>query len=258
MTSQGTAHGRFQRAIHRRHVQAAEMAAREMGGLSLADGALAVRAAREHRPGPLRASCVAMAPKVHRREAPPTHRGRARGFCACGTSARNATRWRRGAQPRRTVNAATPLNGSFLQLGLQAPTAPATVWCSVPRGLLSSIAYSRQALRTEKPPTSRLAPSPSLGCAASSARPFNTSKTWPTGTTTRNITPSIGPDPINTIRRRRIPNRAPRTLTQVGAIHVMAPAEPIGLLSPICLRSTIDANGNVTSLRVHSPGPTCQ
>jgi hypothetical protein len=37
MSSQGTAHGRFQRAIHRRHVQAAEMAAREMGGLSLAD-----------------------------------------------------------------------------------------------------------------------------------------------------------------------------------------------------------------------------
>jgi hypothetical protein len=37
MTSQGTAHGRFQRAIHRRHVQAAEMAAQEMGGLSLAD-----------------------------------------------------------------------------------------------------------------------------------------------------------------------------------------------------------------------------
>jgi hypothetical protein len=37
MTSQGTAHGRFQRAIHRGHVQAAEMAAREMGGLSLLD-----------------------------------------------------------------------------------------------------------------------------------------------------------------------------------------------------------------------------
>src|SRR5215510_4491922 len=37
MTSQGTAHGRFQRAIHARHVQNAEMAAREMGGLSLAD-----------------------------------------------------------------------------------------------------------------------------------------------------------------------------------------------------------------------------
>jgi hypothetical protein len=31
MSSQGTAHGRFERAIHRRHVQAAEMAAREMG-----------------------------------------------------------------------------------------------------------------------------------------------------------------------------------------------------------------------------------
>jgi hypothetical protein len=37
MTSQGTAHGRFQRAIHRRHIQAAETAAREMGSLSLAD-----------------------------------------------------------------------------------------------------------------------------------------------------------------------------------------------------------------------------
>ena len=37
MTSQGTPHGRFQRAIHRRNVVAAEMAALEMGGLSLAD-----------------------------------------------------------------------------------------------------------------------------------------------------------------------------------------------------------------------------
>jgi heme-degrading monooxygenase HmoA len=35
MTSQGTAHGRFQRAIQRRHLMAAEMAARVMGGLSL-------------------------------------------------------------------------------------------------------------------------------------------------------------------------------------------------------------------------------
>jgi hypothetical protein len=31
MTSQGTAHDRFERAIHRGHIQAAEMAAREMG-----------------------------------------------------------------------------------------------------------------------------------------------------------------------------------------------------------------------------------
>jgi hypothetical protein len=37
MTSQGSAHGRFQRAIHQRNVQNAEMAAREMGSLSLAD-----------------------------------------------------------------------------------------------------------------------------------------------------------------------------------------------------------------------------
>jgi hypothetical protein len=37
MTSQGTAHGRFQRAIHRRHVLAAETAARELGGLNLGE-----------------------------------------------------------------------------------------------------------------------------------------------------------------------------------------------------------------------------
>jgi hypothetical protein len=37
MTSQGTARGRFGRAIQRRHLDAAEMAAREMGELSLED-----------------------------------------------------------------------------------------------------------------------------------------------------------------------------------------------------------------------------
>jgi hypothetical protein len=37
MTSQGTAHGRFQRAIQRGHLLAAETAAREMGTLSLSD-----------------------------------------------------------------------------------------------------------------------------------------------------------------------------------------------------------------------------
>jgi hypothetical protein len=37
MTSQGTAHSRFQRAIQRRHLLAAEMAARELGGLNLTE-----------------------------------------------------------------------------------------------------------------------------------------------------------------------------------------------------------------------------
>jgi hypothetical protein len=37
MTSQGTAQGRFQRAMQRGHLNAAEMAAGEMGGLSLDD-----------------------------------------------------------------------------------------------------------------------------------------------------------------------------------------------------------------------------
>lgn len=40
MPSQGTARGRFQRAMDARHLQNAEMAAREMGGLSLADALL--------------------------------------------------------------------------------------------------------------------------------------------------------------------------------------------------------------------------
>lgn len=37
MTSQGTAHGRFQRAIQRRQLLAAEIAARELGALSLSN-----------------------------------------------------------------------------------------------------------------------------------------------------------------------------------------------------------------------------
>jgi hypothetical protein len=37
LTSQGSAHGRFQRAIERRHIDQAELAARELGRLSLLD-----------------------------------------------------------------------------------------------------------------------------------------------------------------------------------------------------------------------------
>ena len=37
MTSQGTAYGRFTRAIRDRHVRRVEMAAREMGELALAE-----------------------------------------------------------------------------------------------------------------------------------------------------------------------------------------------------------------------------
>jgi hypothetical protein len=42
MTSQGSAHGRFQRALQRRHLVAAEMAAKEMGQLSLIDALMLV------------------------------------------------------------------------------------------------------------------------------------------------------------------------------------------------------------------------
>jgi hypothetical protein len=37
MTSQGTAHGRFTRALQQRNLHGAEIAAKEMGGLSLID-----------------------------------------------------------------------------------------------------------------------------------------------------------------------------------------------------------------------------
>jgi hypothetical protein len=48
------------------------------------------------------------------------------------------------------------------------------------------------------------------------------------------------------------------TLTQVGAIHVMAPGGGNNLFSPIFFHTTMDANGNVTSLRIDSPAPACQ
>jgi hypothetical protein len=51
MTSQGTAHGRFQRAIQRGHLFAAERAAREMGSLSLSEAlALCLLYERENDP----------------------------------------------------------------------------------------------------------------------------------------------------------------------------------------------------------------
>jgi hypothetical protein len=55
MTSQGTASGRFTRAIKRGHLFAAEMAARDMGTLSLSDAlalVLLLRAVRSGRESP--------------------------------------------------------------------------------------------------------------------------------------------------------------------------------------------------------------
>jgi hypothetical protein len=51
VTSQGTAHGRFQRALGRGNLQQAEHAARELGWLSLVDAlSLVVAYAREESP----------------------------------------------------------------------------------------------------------------------------------------------------------------------------------------------------------------
>jgi len=50
VTSQGTAHGRFTRAIERRQLRGAEMAARELGRLSPADALALVLLIREQAP----------------------------------------------------------------------------------------------------------------------------------------------------------------------------------------------------------------
>jgi hypothetical protein len=77
MTSQGTAHGRFQRAIHRGNDQAAEMAAREMGGLSLADALSLCELLANTDPQRYERAAL------HRRAAAAAHRG-----CACRFGAR--------------------------------------------------------------------------------------------------------------------------------------------------------------------------
>jgi hypothetical protein len=50
MTSQGSAHGRFTRAIAQRNLAAAEIAAKELGGLSLSDALDYVVLLAEQRP----------------------------------------------------------------------------------------------------------------------------------------------------------------------------------------------------------------
>ena len=42
------------------------------------------------------------------------------------------------------------------------------------------------------------------------------------------------------------------------SLQVMAPGVVNNLLSPILFHTSMDATGNVTSLRIDSPGPTCQ
>jgi len=75
MTSQGTAHGRFQRAIHRGHVQAAEIAAREMGGLSLADALLLCELLPNVEPARFEQAGATLPPAVHRSTIATAHRG---------------------------------------------------------------------------------------------------------------------------------------------------------------------------------------
>jgi hypothetical protein len=66
MTSQGTAHGRFARGIQNGNVRQAEMAAREMGGLSLVD-ALSLCELLAGPDPERRARCVPVVAAVHRR-----------------------------------------------------------------------------------------------------------------------------------------------------------------------------------------------
>jgi len=58
MTSQGSAHGRFTRAIKQRNLWAAELAARELRGLSLQDALDLVVLIAQARPGRLEAAAI--------------------------------------------------------------------------------------------------------------------------------------------------------------------------------------------------------
>jgi hypothetical protein len=58
MTSQGSAHGRFQRAIQRRNLFQAELAMREMGSISLLEALDYLDLLREVRPGKLERAAV--------------------------------------------------------------------------------------------------------------------------------------------------------------------------------------------------------
>jgi hypothetical protein len=58
MTSQGTAHGRFTRAIAQRNLAAAEIAAKELGGLSLLDALDYLVLLAAQRPGRAQAAAL--------------------------------------------------------------------------------------------------------------------------------------------------------------------------------------------------------
>jgi hypothetical protein len=88
--SQGTAHGRFQRAIQRGHVQPAEMAARKMGELSLADAPLLGELLAKVDPARYDRAALRWLQRFHRRAIATTHRSLARCLSACRASARQA------------------------------------------------------------------------------------------------------------------------------------------------------------------------
>ena len=58
MTSQGTAHGRFTRAIQQRNLWAAESSLRELGTPSLEDALAYLELLAEHKPEKLERACV--------------------------------------------------------------------------------------------------------------------------------------------------------------------------------------------------------
>jgi hypothetical protein len=77
MTSPRTARGRFQRAINRRHLLAAEMAAREMGGLSLADALSLCELLANVDPTRYERAALRWLQRFIEERLPPLHRGRA-------------------------------------------------------------------------------------------------------------------------------------------------------------------------------------
>ena len=98
MTSQGTAHGRFQRTIHRRNVHAAEMAAREMGAVSLADALLLCELLANADPARYERAALCWLQRFIDERLPPLTEVALASSALAELTARQPERWRRNAE----------------------------------------------------------------------------------------------------------------------------------------------------------------
>ena len=105
MTSQGTAHGRFTRAVQRRNLWAAEMSLRELDQPSLEDALAYLDLLAEQKPEKLERACVRWHGQLRNRGDVPVARGVAVRAGRIGESLRRCTRSRRRPPPLASTRA---------------------------------------------------------------------------------------------------------------------------------------------------------